>query len=139
VHQVHKGGFVREWRHNFVTPPTFEDEAGFGAVDTDLFDVWICKVFGKRAQRCHGGKDPPQQLLRLFAVNRRHGASLLFCNHPSDQLVNPGLVVDAYACEIAPCQLGRELGLDARADLKLNRSAIASGYRHASTAVPASG
>jgi hypothetical protein len=52
--------------------------------------------------------------------------------------VNPGLVVNVYAGEITSRQLGRKLGLDARAGLLFDRIAIGRDYCHEETAVPAS-
>ena len=137
--EVYQGGFVSEGRRNFLTTPAFEDEAGLGAVDTHLFHVWVCEVFRQRAQRCHRGKDPPQKLFGFLAQHRRHGSALLFGDYTSDQLTNPRLVVDAHAREAASCQLGRELGLDARPSLLLDHNAIACGYCHLETAKGASG
>ena len=138
MHEVHEGGFVCEGRRNFMTTPAFEDEAGLRAVDTNLFHVWVCEVLRQRAERCHRRKDPLQKLLGLLALHRRHGSSLLVSDNTSDELVNPRLVVDTYTREVTSCQLGRKLGLDARAGVLLYRSAIAWCYCHVETAKRAS-
>jgi hypothetical protein len=64
--EVHKRGFVREGWSNFVATPTFENEAGLGAIDTNLFHVWVCEVLRQGAQRSHRGKDPPQELFGVL-------------------------------------------------------------------------
>jgi hypothetical protein len=139
MNEINQGAFVSEGRRNFVTATPFEDEAGLGAVDTNLFHIWVCEVLRQRTQRCHRRKDSPQQLLGVLAIHRRHGASLLFIDHTTDELMNPLLIVDPHPREIAPCQLGSELGLHTRADLKLDYRAIACGYCHLETADPVSG
>jgi hypothetical protein len=137
--EINEGGFVREWWRNLVTSPAFEDEACVGAVDTNLFHVRVRKVLRQRAKRRHCSKGPAQQLLGLFLTHRRHGSSLLVADHAPDEVMDPELIVDTYAREIAPCQLGGELGLDARTHLKLDGGALAAGYCHLETAEPISG
>jgi hypothetical protein len=120
VHEVDKGGFVREGRRNFPTTPSFEYEAGFGAVNANLLYIWVRKVLSQRAQRGHCRKDPAQQLFGLFVAQRRHSSSLLFADNASNELSNPELIFKSHAREITPCQLGRQLRLDARSGLKLD-------------------
>jgi hypothetical protein len=138
VHEVHEGRLVRERRRNLVSAPTFEDEAGFSAVDANLFNVGVCEVLGQGPQRSDRRKDPPQKLFGLLAVDRQRGSSPLVTDHTSHQLINPGLVVNAHAGEVTSRQLGRELGLDPRASLLLDRLAVACGYCHDDTAGTAS-
>ena len=117
-----------------MTAPTFEDEAGFSAVDANLFNVRICEVFGQRPKRRNRRKDPPQELFGLLAVHRQRGSSPLFADNTPHQVINPGLVVDAHAGEVTARQFGRKLGLDACARLLLDRMAVAGGYCHEDTA-----
>jgi hypothetical protein len=139
VDEVHERSFVRERRRNLVTTPSLEDEALIGAVDTNLFHIWVGKVLRQRAKRCHCSKGPAQQLLGFFLTHRRHGSSLLVADHAPDEVMDPELIVDAHAREITPGQLGGELGLDAHTHLQLDGAAIAGGYCHLETAAPKSG
>jgi hypothetical protein len=139
VNEVDEGGFVREGRRNFMAASSFEYEARFGAVDTNLLYIRVRKVLSQRAKRGHRRKNPAQQLFGLAAVHRRHRSSLHLAHYTSDELSNPELIFQSHAREITPCQLGRKLGLDARSDLQLDASAICGVYCHPETAVPRSG
>jgi hypothetical protein len=44
-----QGGLVRERRRDFMAASSFEYEARFGAVDTNLLDIWVRKVLSQRA------------------------------------------------------------------------------------------
>jgi hypothetical protein len=134
VDQIDEGGFIREGRRNFMTTSSFEDEARLGAIDSNLFHIWICQVLSQRAERRHRRKDAAQQLLGLVVAHRRHCTSFLFADNTSDKVANPELIVDAHAREIAPCQLGCQLGLDARSGQQLDGRAVAGSYRHLETA-----
>jgi hypothetical protein len=70
MHQLDETCLVGERRRQGISAPGFENEARFGAVDSDLLDIGIREVLGKRAEGRDRGKDPTPQALRLFS---RHG------------------------------------------------------------------
>jgi hypothetical protein len=89
VDQIDQSGFVREGRRNLMTTSSFEDEARFGAIDTNLFHIWVRKVLSQRAEWGHRRENPAQQLLGFVVVHRRHGTSLLLGDNTSNELSNP--------------------------------------------------
>jgi hypothetical protein len=139
MHEVDEGGLVRERGLNFMAPAGLEDEASLSAVDTDLFDIGIGEMLSEWTKRRHCREYPPPELLRLCAIRRRQGASLLLSNHAPNELIDPDLVIDSQARAVAAGQLGCEFGLDACADVRLDSGSVPGHHGHAGAAEPASG
>src|ERR1700694_3182663 len=92
VDQVDEGSLIAERRIDLGPPAGFEYEAGLRAVDADLLDIRIGKMFGKWAEGGHPREDSPPEQVELFWTHRHQGALLFLSNYTPDELVDPQLV-----------------------------------------------